>query len=156
MLSTGPTSCIIDTMFSKVNWGLPLSLLPSYLHGIHLSFINYNSVGTNTALCIVKRTAEVKFRRLINAAKAPLTLLPAEIRHSASISCHPSLLNIPFPNIPLLSLVLIPFYLHRFLHRRRRHFITSSSIFNLMKIYFFAGLDYGQMDYLFIQLYKLW
>ena len=34
------------------------------------------------------------FRRLINTAKAPLTLLPAEIRYSTSISYLPSALNI--------------------------------------------------------------
>ena len=69
------------------------------LQSLHTSFASSykpfsNSVGTNTALCKAVHGDLMTFRHLINAAKTPLSLLPAAMRLSASISYLPSLLNV--------------------------------------------------------------
>ena len=59
--------------------------LSFFFYNTHVS-LPFNSVDTNTVLCTAKRAAVLTFRRLINAVKAPLILLPAAIRLSTSIS----------------------------------------------------------------------
>ena len=76
----------------------------------HVS-LSYNNVGTNTALCTVKRAAVLTFRRLINAAKVPLILLPAAaaLTHLSHIF---HLYLTYFPNIPFHPLVVISYHLY--------------------------------------------
>ena len=62
--------------------------LPSFF------FCNTHISRSNTALCTAIIVAVLTLRRLINAAKTSLSLLPAKRRFSASISFLPSLLNI--------------------------------------------------------------
>lgn len=104
--------------------------------------LSYNIVGSCTALFINQCVDMVTNRRLINAAKASLILLPA-IRLSTFISHLPSLLYIKYINfyiylftISLYSLILISVYLHQpcilyFLH-----------LFQSQKFYSHLGVDY--------------
>ena len=58
--------------------------LSFFFFNIHNS-LPYNSIDTNSALFTAKCAAVLTFYRLINAAKASLTLLPAAIRLPTSI-----------------------------------------------------------------------
>ena len=69
-------------------------IFPSFLFCNTLVSLPYNGVGTNTALWMDKRAAVLTFCRLINTAKALLTLVPAAIFLSKFISYLPSLLHI--------------------------------------------------------------
>ena len=56
-----------------------LRISTAFFYSSHIFFsdvsLPYNTVGTNTALCTAKRATVLMLRRLINTAKAPLTLL---------------------------------------------------------------------------------
>ena len=118
----------------------------------------YNGVSTNSALCTAKCAAVLTFRPLINADKAPLTLLPAAIRLSTSISYFPFLLNI-LPKcttsftcssiLPLHWCCILSFlHLYRF---RPLSIIIRSKIYNTLTKKIYSNINTVLVFILFYQ-----